>query len=104
MFGEPRVSTFQVKPVIATGNQPNRLVGVDVVEANRAFGLSHELFSGDNWQTVKVVGGKALAGDGLRRRRRIRVVNSGVPEKADIDDEESRHTKTRKEESEKNGI
>ncbi|MED6180784.1 hypothetical protein PIB30_013677 [Stylosanthes scabra] len=98
MLGQPRVGTFKVEPMVATGNHPNGLLIGDVVQAHCAFGGGHEVLAGDLGELVEVGGGEGLEW----RRREVGVVCGGVPEKADVHHEDGAHPQARQEESQQN--
>ena len=102
---EPRVGAFQVESVIATGNQPNRLLPADLVEADGAIGIQDEVLAGYLGKLLELRGGEAHTGDGLSRwRGEVGVVGGGVPEKADVDNEDGAHAEAGQEERQKNRV
>lgn len=106
MLGEPGVSAMDMEAVVATGNQPGRLLGLDVVEADGAFGAQDEFFAGDSGDILQLQSGEALFGDGLDRLGVIGgvVAGSGVPKKAHVDNENRAHSKTGQEKRQKNRV
>lgn len=57
VLGEPGVSAMDMKTMVATGDQSSRLLALDLVEADGAFGAQDEFFAGDFWKLLQLQSG-----------------------------------------------
>lgn len=54
---EPGVSALDMKSMVATGDHSSRLLALDLVEADGAFGAQDEFFAGDFWKLLQLQSG-----------------------------------------------
>lgn len=106
VVGEPGVGAMDMEAVVATGDQSGRLLALDLVQANGAFGAQDQFFAGDFGKLLQLQSRETLFSDLLRRYRVSPGLLSGggVPKKAHVDDENRAHAEAWQEKREKNRI
>lgn len=67
VLGKPGVSAFHMEPVVATRNQSSRLLVLDLVETDGAFGAHDQFFAGNSGELLQLRSGKTFVGDSLDR-------------------------------------
>ncbi|GER40856.1 leucine-rich repeat-containing protein 58 [Striga asiatica] len=86
-----------MKPVIAPGNNPRRLLRLDLVQTHRAIGGQHQILPGDLWQLLEIGLRQTLLRAALDRKIvPLGGAACGVTEQTDIDKEDGAHASARR--------
>ncbi|KAL9276379.1 hypothetical protein ACSQ67_026075 [Phaseolus vulgaris] len=103
---EPGVGAMDMEAVVATGDHSGRLLSLDLVQADGAFGAQDQFFTGDSGKLLQLQSRQTLVSDLLHRHPVTEglVSGGGVPKKAHVDDENRAHAEARQEKREKNRI
>ena len=92
--------------MVATRDQSGRLFALDLVETDGALGPQHQVLPGDLRQFLQLRRRQPLRLRWLHRRCpeiRLAGIVAGVPEEADVDEEDRAHAGAWQEESQEDG-
>lgn len=90
---EPSIGALYMKPMVATGKHPSKLLRLDVIQAHGAFRSQHQILPHGCRQFGELGGGETIFGGGFYRIIPV-VVASGVAEQANVDEEDGAHAST----------
>ena len=88
-----------MEAVVAAGDHPGRLLGLDFVQADGAVGVHHQIFAGHLGELLEIGGGEASVLSGLYRRAemvhvlRLTVASARrVAKQANVNEENDAHS------------